>query len=104
MYCRPDDDAQYAESHDIDLSEVEPFVAKYPNPDDVVSVSEQEGMKLDGCFIGACTTAEEVSFDNLMPLTSLRGRTSADQLPLADRTLCWVRWFWSRHSMMESSP
>ncbi len=59
IYSRPDDDAEYAESHDIDLSQVEPFVAKYPNPDDVVSVSDFEGLALDGCFIGACTTGEE---------------------------------------------
>ena len=59
VYCRPDHDAEYAEMHEIDLSQVQPFVAKYPNPDDVVSVSELEGTDLDGCFIGACTTAEE---------------------------------------------
>ena len=59
VYFKPDDDAQYAETHEIDLSQVRSFVAKYPNPDDVVSVTEQEGMHLDGCFIGACTTAEE---------------------------------------------
>ena len=58
-YYRPDDDAQYAESHTIDLSKVEPFVARYPKPDDVVPVSEVSGKKLDGCFIGACTTARE---------------------------------------------
>ncbi|EHK47694.1 hypothetical protein TRIATDRAFT_44417 [Trichoderma atroviride IMI 206040] len=58
-YFRPDEGAVYAESHIIDLSKVESFVAKYPNPDDVVPVTDVLGMKLDGCFIGACTTAEE---------------------------------------------
>lgn len=58
-YFRPDEGAVYAESHVIDLSKVESFVAKYPNPDDVVPVTDVLGMKLDGCFIGACTTAEE---------------------------------------------
>ncbi|KAH8121897.1 hypothetical protein FP744_10002942 [Trichoderma asperellum] len=58
-YFRPDEGAIYAESHIIDLSKVESFVAKYPNPDDVVPVTDILGMKLDGCFIGACTTAEE---------------------------------------------
>ncbi|CAM1507616.1 Fc.00g072570.m01.CDS01 [Cosmosporella sp. VM-42] len=58
-YFRPDDDAVYTETHVIDLSETEPFIAKYPNPDDVVSVTEMTGAHLDGCFIGACTTAEE---------------------------------------------
>ncbi|KAI0006237.1 hypothetical protein F4779DRAFT_597114 [Xylariaceae sp. FL0662B] len=58
-YFRPDDDAVYAESHEVDLSKAEPSIAKYPNPDDVVAVTEALGMELDGCFIGACTTAEE---------------------------------------------
>lgn len=34
-------------------------MARYPNPDDVVPVGKVEGTKLDGVFIGACTTAEE---------------------------------------------
>jgi homoaconitase/3-isopropylmalate dehydratase large subunit len=38
---------------------VESFVARYPSPDDVVPVADVAGTKLDGCFIGACTTAEE---------------------------------------------
>ncbi|KAF2122765.1 aconitase family protein [Lophiotrema nucula] len=59
VYFRPDDDAEYAETHEINLSNVKPFIAKYPNPDDVVPVTEFEGTELDGCFIGACTTAEE---------------------------------------------
>jgi aconitase A len=59
IYFRPDADASYAATHEIDLNTVKPFVAKYPNPDDVVPVTEFEGTELDGCFIGACTTAEE---------------------------------------------
>lgn len=62
IYCQPDDDAEYAESHDINLDNVVPFVAKYPNPDDVVPVWDLEGTSLDGCFIGDCTTAEEGIF------------------------------------------
>ncbi|EHK17249.1 uncharacterized protein TRIVIDRAFT_41788 [Trichoderma virens Gv29-8] len=58
-YFRADEGAVYAETHIIDLAKVESFVAKYPNPDDVVPVTDVVGMKLDGCFIGACTTAEE---------------------------------------------
>jgi len=60
LYFRADPDAHYAESHTIDLSKVESLVALYPSPDNVVSVKEVEcKMKLDGVFIGACTTAEE---------------------------------------------
>ncbi|KAL4894255.1 hypothetical protein BDV59DRAFT_207278 [Aspergillus ambiguus] len=59
IYFQPDSDAQYAETHEIDLGKVCSFMALYPNPDDVVPVTDHEGMPLDGCFIGACTTAEE---------------------------------------------
>jgi 3-isopropylmalate dehydratase small subunit len=59
LYYQPDKDAQYAESYTIDLHKVESFVARYPSPDDVVRVSEVAGTKLDGCFIGACTTTHE---------------------------------------------
>jgi homoaconitase/3-isopropylmalate dehydratase large subunit len=38
---------------------VKPFIAKYPNPDDVVPVTDFEGTELVGSSIGACTTAEE---------------------------------------------
>jgi homoaconitase/3-isopropylmalate dehydratase large subunit len=59
LYFKPDPEAGYAGTYTIDLSKVEASVAVYPNPDDVVSVSEKAGMHLDGVFIGACTTTEE---------------------------------------------
>ncbi|KAK2036641.1 3-isopropylmalate dehydratase large subunit 2 [Colletotrichum somersetense] len=58
-YFQPDETCSYAASHIIDLSAAQPFVARYPNPDDVVPVSEVANTKLDGVFIGACTTTEE---------------------------------------------
>ncbi|KAI8929966.1 Isocitrate/isopropylmalate dehydrogenase-domain-containing protein [Entophlyctis helioformis] len=58
-YFRADPDAQYAESHIIDLGDVDSMVALYPSPDNVVHVDEFAGTDLDGVFIGACTTAEE---------------------------------------------
>ncbi len=59
LYFRADPGARYAEERTIDLSQVGLTMALYPNPDHVVSVVERTGMKLDGCFIGACTTTEE---------------------------------------------
>lgn len=50
---------QYAERFQIHLDGIAPQVALYPSPDNVVPVTECAGMVLDGCFIGACTTAEE---------------------------------------------
>lgn len=59
IYFRADDDAPYADQFDIDLTNLEPQVALHPSPDNVRPVKEVVGMRLDGCFIGACTTAEE---------------------------------------------
>jgi homoaconitase/3-isopropylmalate dehydratase large subunit len=59
LYFQPDSDAQYAGRYTIDLSKVESSIAVYPNPDDVVAVSNMAGKSLDGVFIGACTTTEE---------------------------------------------
>ncbi|KAI0425598.1 hypothetical protein F5Y09DRAFT_94947 [Xylaria sp. FL1042] len=59
VYFRADPDAEYAEQHVIDLSQISSFVAICPSPDNVVPVTEVQGYELDGCFIGACTTAEE---------------------------------------------
>ncbi|CAG8561941.1 11642_t:CDS:2 [Ambispora gerdemannii] len=59
LYFRADPDAQYAETHIIDLSKVDSLIALYPSPDNIVPVRKAQGMKLDGVFIGACTTAEE---------------------------------------------
>ncbi|KAI0517225.1 hypothetical protein F5B22DRAFT_603781 [Xylaria bambusicola] len=58
-YFRADPDAEYAGQHVIDLSQVTSFVALHPSPDNVVPVTELQDYELDGCFIGACTTAEE---------------------------------------------
>ncbi|HEY8207702.1 MAG TPA: aconitase family protein [Myxococcaceae bacterium] len=59
LYFRADPDAPYLERHTIDLGRLQPLVAKPFSPDNVFPVSEHLGMKLDGCFIGACTTTEE---------------------------------------------
>lgn len=59
VYFKPDEGATYASEHHIDLSKVEPTIAVYPEPDHVVPVSEKAGTKIDGVFIGACTTTEE---------------------------------------------
>ncbi|GFP54384.1 putative aconitate hydratase [Trichoderma asperellum] len=59
VFFKADEDAQYAETFEIDLSDVKSSVALYPSPDNVVPVHETVGLELDGTFIGACTTAEE---------------------------------------------
>ncbi|KAI1340845.1 3-isopropylmalate dehydratase large subunit 2 [Xylariaceae sp. FL0016] len=83
FYFKADAGCQYAESHIIDLSRAEPFIARYPDPDDVVSMSDMENTTLDGCFIGACTTAEE---DIIMGALVLEQGLRAGQKPTAKGT------------------
>ncbi|RHZ76683.1 hypothetical protein Glove_194g145 [Diversispora epigaea] len=42
-----------------DVFEVDSLVALYPSADDIFPAKNVEGKKLDGVFIGICTTAEE---------------------------------------------
>ncbi|KAJ3959687.1 hypothetical protein N0V92_003685 [Colletotrichum tropicale] len=79
-YFKPDEGCSYAESHIIDISLAQPFVARYPSPDDVVPVSEVAGTHLDGVFIGACTTAEE---DLIMGALVLQAGLEAGKQPVA---------------------
>lgn len=58
-YFRADADAPYQSRHVIDLSKIVPQVAKPFSPDNCFPVTDHLGMKLDGAFIGACTTTEE---------------------------------------------
>ena len=58
-YFKADHDAEYVGRYEIDLSRMEPQVAKPFSPDNVHNLSEVAGMGLDGAVIGACTTTEE---------------------------------------------
>ncbi|MEO0562337.1 MAG: aconitase/3-isopropylmalate dehydratase large subunit family protein [Chloroflexota bacterium] len=51
----PDVDAMYAAHHTIDLSEIEPAVARPHNPDQHATLSEVAGTHVDVGFIGTCT-------------------------------------------------
>lgn len=73
-YFRADEGAAYAAKLELDLTEVQYTVARWPSPDHVFAVSDpaldepiydggrevSKGIRfLDGCFIGACTTTEK---------------------------------------------
>lgn len=95
IYFRPDPDAHYAERCTIDLSAVQPSIAVYPNPDDVVPVASKVGMPLDGVFIGACTTTEEelvlgalvlaVGLRKKIPLTKGKRHYVPGSLPIVEK-------------------
>ncbi len=51
---KSDEDAVFSEVYDIDLSEIEPIVAKPHFVDNVVPAKECEGVKIDEAFLGSC--------------------------------------------------
>ena len=67
-----DPDAQYDEVIEIDLSALEPMVARPDQPDRVVKISEIEGLKVDQVLVGSCTNS---SYRDLMTLAAvLKGK------------------------------
>lgn len=68
-----DEDATYSEIIEIDLSNIEPMIAQPHSPDNVVSVKELKGMKIDQVCIGSCTNS---SYKIMKTVASiLRGKT-----------------------------
>lgn len=50
-----DHDATFESHHSVDVTNLEPQVAKPPSPANSVSVREVEGVEVDEAFIGTCT-------------------------------------------------
>lgn len=70
---KPDEDAEYDEVIEINLSEIEPLTAAPHSPDNVKDVKELEGIKVDQVAIGSCTNS---SYMDLMKVAKiLKGRT-----------------------------
>ncbi|MFX0067855.1 MAG: aconitate hydratase [Candidatus Hodarchaeota archaeon] len=76
----PDDDAQYDEIIEIDLSRIEPLVATPHSPGNVSKISEIEGLKVQQVAIGSCTNS---SLKDLMIVAAiLRGKKVHPNLSL----------------------
>ena len=54
---KADDDAEYSETHEVDLQKVEPLIALPHSPDNVKPVSEVAGIPVDQVCIGSCTNS-----------------------------------------------
>ncbi|UQF81483.1 MAG: aconitate hydratase [Mogibacterium diversum] len=75
-----DPDAEYAERHSINLSELEPLAACPNSPDNVKPVRELAGIKVDQVAIGSCTNS---SFADMTKTASvLKGHKIADSVSL----------------------
>jgi len=69
----PDTDAVYDEKYIIDLSELEPLAACPHSPDNVKTVRELQGMKINQVCIGSCTNSSML--DMLTVASMLKGKT-----------------------------
>jgi aconitate hydratase len=68
----PDEDAEYADEIVVDLSELEPLIAKPSMPDNVVPVREVAGQSVDQVIIGSCTNG---AYEDILPAAKmLEGR------------------------------
>lgn len=75
-----DEDAQYAEVVELDLSTVQPMVAQPHMPDNVVPVTQLSGLAVDQVCIGSCTNS---SLEDLMTVAAiLKGRTVHERTSL----------------------
>lgn len=68
-----DDDASYDEYLEIRLDELDPLIARPHSPDNVVSVREAEGVKVNQVCVGSCSNS---SYEDMMMVAAvLKGRT-----------------------------
>jgi aconitate hydratase len=76
-----DPDAVYDRVIDIDLSTLEPLIAKPHMPDNVVKVSSLKGTKVDQVCIGSCTNS---SLQDMLKVAALlKGKTIKDSVSLS---------------------
>jgi aconitate hydratase len=69
---QPDDDADYDGQLTLDLSDLEPLIAKPSMPDNVVPVREVAGQSVDQVIIGSCTNG---GYEDILPAAKmLEGR------------------------------
>lgn len=81
LELKADEDAEYDEIVEINLSNLEPMIAKPHMPDQVVKVSELEGMKIDQVAIGSCTNS---SLKDILTVAELvDGETVAENVEAA---------------------
>ncbi len=76
-----DDDAVYEAEYTVDLSELKPLAACPHSPDNVKSVAELSGMKINQVCIGSCTNSS--LSDMLTVAAMLKGKTVAPNVSLS---------------------
>jgi len=75
-----DPDAVYADRFEVDIEGVGPMIARPGHPEDVVPVSEVEGLPIDSALVGSCTNGR---IDDMRAAAAvLKGRHVADGVVL----------------------
>lgn len=78
---KSDEDAEYDEIIHIDLGELKPLAACPHSPDNIKTIEELSGKKIDQVCIGSCTNS---SYRDMMKVAAiLKGKTVADGVSLA---------------------
>lgn len=75
-----DEDAIYDEVYTIDLNTLEPMIAMPHSPDNIKSISEVEGLKVDQIAIGSCTNSSYMDLMNVANI--LKGKTMDPSISL----------------------
>ncbi len=75
-----DADAEYSEVIELDLSQIEPMVARPHMPDRVVPVRQLEGLEVDQVCIGSCTNSSLK--DLMMAAAIMKDRTVSERTSL----------------------
>ncbi|QLC33523.1 aconitate hydratase [Halarchaeum sp. CBA1220] len=63
-----DEDAEYADTVTIDLSDLEPLIATPSMPDNVVPVREVEGVDVEQVMVGSCTNG---AYEDILPAAKM---------------------------------
>jgi 3-isopropylmalate dehydratase small subunit len=72
-----DKDAKYECTFEIDINGLEPMISRPGHPEDVVSIEEVKGKKIDSGFIGSCTNGRMEDMRAVAEI--LKGRTIAPE-------------------------
>jgi aconitate hydratase len=73
LELKADEDAEYSEVINLDLSAVEPMIAQPHSPDNVVAIREVAGKKVHQVCIGSCTNSSYQAMKTVASI--LKGRT-----------------------------
>jgi len=67
-----DEDAEYERNVEIDIDGLKPMISRPGHPEDVISVEEVKGTKIDSGFIGSCTNGRMEDMKSVAEILKVR--------------------------------